>query len=91
MLKDRIRAARIQRKFTQQQMADLLHMALRSYQQYEQGLSSPPWENLVKIADVFNVPTDFLLCRDDYLKSLGVSVDVSPDSPPRRPKSQKSH
>lgn len=90
MLNDRIRTARMQRKITQQEMADSLQMALRSYQQYEQGISSPPWENIVKIADILNVPTDFLLCRDDYMNSLGVFVDVSPENPPRRPKSQKN-
>ena len=90
MLKDRIRAVRMQRKITQQSMADMLQMALRSYQHYEEGKTAPPWENIVKIADIFNVPTDFLLGRDDYLKSLGVSVDVSPESPPKHPRFQKN-
>ena len=75
--KDRLRAARIARGFTLQMMADCLQTGLRNYQKYESGDASPTFEGLVIIADTLNVPTDFLLGRDDYLMSLGVSVDVS--------------
>ena len=88
MLKDRIRSTRLSRGFTQQETADMLYVTLRNYQNYEGGHASPTLEGLVNIADIFGVPTDFLLGRDDYLKLLGVSVDVSLESPPRRPKSK---
>jgi len=91
MLKDRIRSTRLARGFTMQQMAEMLFVTLRNYQNYEGGHASPTLEGLVKIADILNVPTDFLLGRDDFLKSLGVSVEVSLESPPRRPKPQKNH
>lgn len=75
MINERIRALRIRDKLTQQKMADILNISLNGYQKYEQAERAPSLDCLVKIADIFNVPTDFLLCRDDYLKSLGVSVD----------------
>ena len=89
MFNDRLRSARIARGFTLQKTADALEIALRTYQKYESGDREPNYQLLVSIADLFNVPTDFLLGRDDYLKTLGVSVDVSPKGPPRHPKSQK--
>ena len=76
MIGKRIKAARAFRKLTQQKVADVLGMTINAYQKYEQSERSPSLETLVKIADLFQVPTDWLLCRDDYLKSLGVSVDV---------------
>ena len=88
MLQDRLRTARITRGLTLQQMADALHTGLRNYQKYESGHANPTLDGLVKIADLLNVPTDFLLERDDYLKSLGVSVDVPLENPPRHPKAQ---
>ena len=91
MFCDRLRAARISRKLTLQKTADALDISLRTYQNYEAGDREPHFGLLVAIADLFNVPTDFLLGRDEYLKSLGVSVDVSLKCPPRRPKSQKNH
>lgn len=88
--KDRLRAARMDRGFTQQNMADELGMALRSYQQYEQGSTEPSLESLAVLADKLSVPTDYLLGRDDYLRSLGAAFDEPRACPPRRPKSKCS-
>lgn len=90
MFNDRLRATRIYRKLTLQKIADALDLPLRTYQNYEAGDREPHYGLLVKMADYLDVPTDFLLGRDNYLKTLGVSVDVPPEGPPRRPKPQKS-
>lgn len=90
MFKDRLRATRIARGHTLQKTADALGIALRSYQKYESGDSEPSFSYLVALADFLDVPTDFLLERDAYLQSLGVSVDVPPEGPPRHPRPQKS-
>lgn len=90
MFNDRLRATRIFRGITQQKTADAMGVSLRHYQKYESGEVEPDYMGLVEISDFFNVPSDFLLGRDDYLKSLGVSVDVSLECPPRRPKYQKN-
>jgi len=91
MFKDRLRATRIARGQTLQKTADALGIALRSYQKYESGDSEPAFDYLVRLADFFDVPTDFLLGRDAYLESLGVVVDVPPEGPPRHPKPQTNH
>ena len=90
LFKDRLRASRIARGFTLQQSADALGIGLRAYQKYESGDSEPDFSYLVQLADLFSVPTDFLLGRDAFLESLGVSVDVPQAGPPRRPISHKS-
>ena len=90
MFNDRLRSARISRGLTLQKMADSLDLPLRTYQNYESGDREPHYDVLVQIADILDVPTDFLLGRDEYLKSLGVSVDVPPEGPPRHPKPQKN-
>lgn len=76
MFGKRLRAARMARNFTQQYVADTLGMTVNAYQKYEQSERFPSLDTLVKLADLFTVPTDWILCRDDYLQSLGVSVDV---------------
>ena len=75
MFNKRLRALRMKNKLTQQKMADMLDLSLNAYQKYEQAERTPSFDCLVKIADILQVPTDFLLGRDDFLKSLGVSVD----------------
>ncbi|MBE5752373.1 MAG: helix-turn-helix transcriptional regulator [Clostridia bacterium] len=53
-------------KLTQRQMADYLKIAQPSYIRYENGSAEPSLENLVKIADYFDVSVDYLLGRADY-------------------------
>lgn len=68
----RLRETRMNRKMTQQKLADRVGLALRSYQCYEQGVREPSLDILVKLADALEVPTDYLLCRDlSSLKSFG--------------------
>jgi len=75
MFNDRLRSTRISRGKTQQKTADAISVSLRHYQKYESGEIEPDLNRLSKLATFFDVPTDFLLGRDNYLKSLGVSVD----------------
>ena len=51
---------------TQRQMAEHLQMAQPSYIRYENGTSQPTLENLVKLADFFDVSVDYLLGRSEY-------------------------
>lgn len=75
MFNKRLRALRMKRSYTQQKMADMLEVSLNTYQKYEQAERQPSLDTLVRLADILEVPTDYLLCRDEILKSLGVSVD----------------
>lgn len=51
---------------TQRQVAEHLQVAQPSYIRYENGTSEPTLENLVKLADFFDVSVDYLLGRSDY-------------------------
>lgn len=75
MFGKRLRQIRMERGLTQQKTADALEMTLRSYQRYEGGHCEPPLNTLIAIADLFNVSIDYLLCRDEFLKSSDISVD----------------
>lgn len=51
------------RKMTQKDLADILHVSIGTVAHYEQGRSMPPAETLVKISEFFEVPIDYLLCK----------------------------
>ncbi len=76
MFGKRLNKVRKTKGFTAQYMADYLSVTLRTYRNYESESSYPDFDKLVRIADLLDISTDWLLGRDDYLKSLGVSVDV---------------
>lgn len=75
MLKARLSQIRKKRGYTQQNMADHLNIALRSYQRYESGNHEPTLQVLVIMADYLDVSIDYLLGRDDFMKAHGVSFD----------------
>lgn len=75
MFGKRLRAMRIKRNFTQPQLADMLNVALRTYQGYEGGTRSPSFSTLIKIADILDVSLDYLLGRDDFMKAHAISAD----------------
>lgn len=52
----------------QKQMAQILQVPVKTYNNWELGLSKPKYEDLIKIADYFNVTTDYLLGREEQEK-----------------------
>ena len=57
---------RKQFNLTQQQVAKRLGITQPSYIRYELGNSEPTLENLVKLADIFDVSVDYLLGRSQF-------------------------
>lgn len=66
MFHDRLNQVRHARGITAAQMAEQLRIEIRSYRYYESGHRQPSLEMLVRIADILEVTTDCLLCREDF-------------------------
>ena len=75
MFGKRLRSMRMKHNFTQQNLADMLMLSLNAYQKYEQSERFPSSDILVRLADILDVSIDWLLGRDEWLTSHGVSVD----------------
>ena len=67
MFCQRLNETRKSKGFTAQQMADMLHTGIRNYRKYESGDAKPTIDGLTAIADILDVSTDYLLCRDEFL------------------------
>ena len=66
IFQERLMEQRKLNKLTQRQVADHLQIAQPSYIRYENGTSEPNLENLVKLADFFDVSVDYLLGRKEF-------------------------
>lgn len=62
---ERLKDLRKKRSLTQSQLGDKLNVTKASISGYENDTRSPDRETLVKIAEIFNVSTDYLLGRTD--------------------------
>lgn len=57
----KLRDLRNQKKMSQEDLAKILGMTRATYANYETGKTQPDLENLIKLADYFNVSLDYLL------------------------------
>ena len=57
---------RVQHNFSQQYMAEKLHIKQQSYSRYELATGEPSLETLREIALLFNVSTDYLIGLSDF-------------------------
>ena len=60
---ENIRSLRIDRGYTQKQIAAYLGISQNTYSQYEVGTLNYPVDVVVKLADFYGVSTDYLLGR----------------------------
>ena len=75
MLTQRLQELRKESGMTQQQVADTIQTTLRQYQRFEKGEQKPGYDNLIKLADCFQVSLDYLAGRS----SLREAAPQKPD------------
>ncbi len=62
---DRLKELRIEKRLTQEQLANKFYLNKSSISRYERGQQVPELELLQQIADFFSVSTDYLLGNSD--------------------------
>lgn len=78
-MKDQLQELRKEKKFTQEEAANQFDVKLSTYQKYERDAISPPYDILIKIADFYNVSTDYLLGRTEIKAMAGGSPEEQLD------------
>lgn len=63
-MKEQLQLLRKNRGLTQEDISDILGVKLSTYQKYERDAISPSYDTLNKIADFYDVTTDYLLGRE---------------------------
>lgn len=69
-----LRNARKKRNLTQRELADKLHMSVRTIIEAEQGRSNPKFETVALIAKELNVSLDAIVFPDSSATSVSKSV-----------------
>lgn len=61
----RLRQLRLDKHMTQAQVAERIGVTASMVSSYETDIRLPSFEVMVRIADLFGVTVDYLLCRED--------------------------
>lgn len=61
----RLRELREDHDLSQRKLASLLGLTQPQYNRYEQGYRDPPTDVLIRLADLYNTSTDYILGRTD--------------------------
>lgn len=79
MFPKRLKKLRKENRYSQEYMAEQLNVSRQSYSRYENGDSQPEFSTLIRIADIFNVSLDYLLCRTDSKHNISVMHKYNQD------------
>ena len=60
-----LKTLRAQKNLSQQKLADILHISQQSVYKYENGISSPDLDTVIKMADFFNCSVDYIIGYSD--------------------------
>ncbi|MGN0307114.1 MAG: helix-turn-helix domain-containing protein [Lachnospiraceae bacterium] len=75
----RIKKERLNLKLTQKKLAKQLGISQKTVSSYERGKCIPPIDILKKLAETFNVTTDYLLgITDEYFDKNSLKIAVEP-------------
>ena len=75
----KIREARKEKGLKQVDLAEKVHVSIQTISGYETGYAQPPVDILVKIADVLEVSTDYLLGRSNDIGIVEIQKDLTPE------------
>ena len=62
---ERLKSLRKERNLLQKDIADFLNISKSAYGYYEQGRNEPDIQTILKLAELYQVSADYLLCRVD--------------------------
>lgn len=62
---ERLKALRKEHGYLQKDVADFLNISKSAYGYYEQGRNEPDIQTIIKLAGLYGVSTDYLICNID--------------------------
>jgi len=68
----KLKELRENKGLTQNELAHMLNTSRTTITEYERNTNEPNFDMLIKIADIFNVTIDYLLCRNDEKYNLNI-------------------
>ncbi|MDD5215388.1 MAG: helix-turn-helix transcriptional regulator [Methylococcales bacterium] len=69
-MKDRIKTLRVKEKMNQTQLGEILGVSQDAISKIEKGINNPTVMQIAKMAEIFNVTTDFIINGNESAKDI---------------------
>jgi transcriptional regulator with XRE-family HTH domain len=79
MIAQRMRRLRVDKHWTQEDLAKKLNMAISTISGYENGSRRPDIETLIRLSDLFEVSVDYLIGRSNQTHDLTAGAPMDAD------------
>ncbi len=70
---EKLKALRVREEYSQEQLAELLHVSRQAVTKWESNAGMPDIENIKAVADLFDVTLDSLLREEEELETIDES------------------
>jgi len=74
---NRIKDLREDKDMSQKELAQKLNIARTTLSGYERQIAEPPFEILIKLAKIFNVSVDYIICRTNNPSNDNFTEDLT--------------
>ena len=74
----KIKEIRKEKGLKQNELAKMVNVSVQTISGYETGYANPPIEILIKIADVLETTTDYLLGRESDIGIVNANANLAP-------------
>lgn len=71
-----LKELRKQKSLSQTDLSKMIGVSVQAYQKYEYGTAEPTFDSLCKLADFYNVTTDYLLGRKEQSSPIEQVSDI---------------
>lgn len=81
-----LRKLRIEREFSQEQLAEAMRLSRQSISKWEQGVSTPDIDNFMKLAEFYSVPIESLIKAEELSQKPEFAEENSAEEKPEKKK-----
>lgn len=81
-----LRKLRIEREFSQEQLAEAMRLSRQSISKWEQGVSTPDIDNFMKLAEFYSVPIESLIKAEEFSQKPEFAEENSAEEKPEKKK-----
>ncbi|WP_243660024.1 helix-turn-helix domain-containing protein [Miniphocaeibacter halophilus] len=77
MISERLQNLRKERNYSQEELAEKLNISRQAISKWESGQGNPDIDNIIKLSEIYNISTDYILLGKDIKNNSSTNYPSS--------------